>query len=153
MKFPHTFLFPGEGTDGSEPFGGLISDSTGTLYGTTAYGGTYNSGAAYQLAGTTLPSVTTKTSLTANPANSPVAGEPITLTAIVTPVSGIAIPNGIITFTDPAGGNVTVPLIAGKAVYVGKTPSPGTYSVYATFSSETNFAESTSPILTLTSHD
>lgn len=37
------------GLDGSQPVGGLILDSTGNLYGTTPYGGTYGVGTAFEL--------------------------------------------------------------------------------------------------------
>lgn len=40
---------PGNGTDGNGPFAGLIFDAAGNLYGTTCYGGTYNSGAVFEL--------------------------------------------------------------------------------------------------------
>ena len=41
----HTF----DGTDGSEPNGGMIFDSTGNLYGTTADGGAHTHGTAFEL--------------------------------------------------------------------------------------------------------
>jgi uncharacterized repeat protein (TIGR03803 family) len=37
------------GSDGSQPYGGLIFDSAGNLYGTTYRGGTSNAGTVYQL--------------------------------------------------------------------------------------------------------
>jgi uncharacterized repeat protein (TIGR03803 family) len=37
------------GSDGSQPWGGLIFDSAGNLYGTTFLGGTLNAGTVYQL--------------------------------------------------------------------------------------------------------
>jgi uncharacterized repeat protein (TIGR03803 family) len=37
------------GTDGAEPQGGLVMDSRGNLYGTTRWGGIFNSGTIYQL--------------------------------------------------------------------------------------------------------
>jgi uncharacterized repeat protein (TIGR03803 family) len=37
------------GTDGDNPFAGVIRDSEGNLYGTTRYGGTANAGVAYRL--------------------------------------------------------------------------------------------------------
>jgi uncharacterized repeat protein (TIGR03803 family) len=37
------------GTDGANPFGGVIFDSTGNLYGTTIYGGTDRAGVVYKL--------------------------------------------------------------------------------------------------------
>jgi len=36
-------------TDGSEPMAGVVRDADGNLYGTTYYGGTYNSGAVFEL--------------------------------------------------------------------------------------------------------
>jgi uncharacterized repeat protein (TIGR03803 family) len=39
----------GTGTDGSDPFGGLIFDAAGNLYGTTSLGGTSHSGIAFEL--------------------------------------------------------------------------------------------------------
>jgi uncharacterized repeat protein (TIGR03803 family) len=37
------------GSDGSQPYGGLIFDATGNLYGTTYQGGTSNAGTVYEL--------------------------------------------------------------------------------------------------------
>jgi uncharacterized repeat protein (TIGR03803 family) len=37
------------GSDGSQPFAGLIFDNAGNLYGTTVYGGTYGWGTVYEL--------------------------------------------------------------------------------------------------------
>src|ERR1022692_2196052 len=39
----------GTGTDGSDPFGALIFDAAGNLYGTTSLGGTSHSGTAFEL--------------------------------------------------------------------------------------------------------
>jgi uncharacterized repeat protein (TIGR03803 family) len=38
------------GSDGSFPVGGLVFDQSGNLYGTTAYGGTFNDGLVFKLA-------------------------------------------------------------------------------------------------------
>ncbi|MGA8867151.1 MAG: choice-of-anchor tandem repeat GloVer-containing protein [Candidatus Sulfotelmatobacter sp.] len=39
----------GGGTDGVEPLGGLIFDSAGNLYGTTADGGAANAGTVFEI--------------------------------------------------------------------------------------------------------
>jgi len=47
------YSFQNNGTDGNTPFGGLIFDSVGNLYGTTAGGGAYgNYGAVFELTST-----------------------------------------------------------------------------------------------------
>lgn len=42
------------GTDGINPFGGLVIDSKGNLYGTTNLGGTYGEGTVFEIAATTF---------------------------------------------------------------------------------------------------
>ena len=42
-----TYTFPG--TDGSNPVGGVIQDSSGNFYGTTTGGGPVNAGVVYKL--------------------------------------------------------------------------------------------------------
>lgn len=44
-----TTLLSFDGTDGNNPFGGLISDLQGNLYGTTGYGGDFTFGAIFKL--------------------------------------------------------------------------------------------------------
>ncbi len=41
--------FGGAGTDGANPYAGLIADSAGNLYGTTEAGGAYSSGAVFRI--------------------------------------------------------------------------------------------------------
>jgi uncharacterized repeat protein (TIGR03803 family) len=43
------YSFAGPPADGANPFAGLIRDSAGNLYGTTAYGGTSNFGVVFKL--------------------------------------------------------------------------------------------------------
>jgi uncharacterized repeat protein (TIGR03803 family) len=47
--------FNGLGTDGAIPYGGLIRDSSGNLYGTTEAGGVANSGTVFELTGAAAP--------------------------------------------------------------------------------------------------
>ena len=41
--------FNNDGTDGIDPYGGLIFDRSGNLYGTTGYGGTDNAGTVFEI--------------------------------------------------------------------------------------------------------
>ena len=41
--------FNNDGTDGTLPYGGLIFDAAGNLYGTTCYGGTYTRGTVFEI--------------------------------------------------------------------------------------------------------
>lgn len=45
----HSFNFSNAGTEGYYPLAGVIMDSAGNLYGTTQWGGTYNSGMVFRL--------------------------------------------------------------------------------------------------------
>jgi uncharacterized repeat protein (TIGR03803 family) len=44
-----TDLYDFSGSDGANPMGGVTLDSSGNLFGTTAYGGTYSCGVAYEI--------------------------------------------------------------------------------------------------------
>jgi hypothetical protein len=44
------YAFQG-GADGSTPYGGLVMDSTGNLYGTTAFGGQFGGGVVFEVPG------------------------------------------------------------------------------------------------------
>jgi len=70
-KILHNFIFQ-NGVDGISPYGGLISDDAGNLYGTTEQGGAYGNGSAFEivtssvqptigLTPTSLPSATVAT--------------------------------------------------------------------------------------------
>jgi len=50
VTYLHTFLSSYfQNTDGDGPFGNLIQGADGSLYGTTAYGGTYGAGTVYKI--------------------------------------------------------------------------------------------------------
>jgi hypothetical protein len=42
------------GTDGNQPYGGVVLDQAGNLYGTTQFGGTHAQGNVFRLTHTTL---------------------------------------------------------------------------------------------------
>jgi uncharacterized repeat protein (TIGR03803 family) len=44
-----TVLYSFSGEDGVEPYGGLVGDGAGNLYGTTFYGGASDNGVVYKL--------------------------------------------------------------------------------------------------------
>ncbi len=58
-----TTLASFNGTNGATPFGGLIADAIGDLYGTTAAGGTSNAGTLYEIAITASGYANTPTTL------------------------------------------------------------------------------------------
>jgi uncharacterized repeat protein (TIGR03803 family) len=43
------YRFTGLGNDGANPYGGVVQDSQGNLYGTTQFGGKYNEGTVFKL--------------------------------------------------------------------------------------------------------
>jgi hypothetical protein len=93
--------------------------------------------------------VATTTTLTINPNANLITGEPITLTAVVKPVSGTAIPTGSVTFDDPMVGTIAVPLDStGTAVYKTVVPAPGNDSVFASYSGAKGFLASVSGTIT-----
>jgi uncharacterized repeat protein (TIGR03803 family) len=81
---------------GSYPFGGLVMDSSGNLYGTTQGGGANGAGVAFSLSHIAGPASPTTTTLTSSP-NPATAGNPLVFTATVTSSSG-AVSTGTITF-------------------------------------------------------
>jgi uncharacterized repeat protein (TIGR03803 family) len=51
IQNPLTFntLFSFQGSDGANPYTGMVMDTSGNLYGTTINGGTYGNGIVFQL--------------------------------------------------------------------------------------------------------
>ncbi|MGO9340825.1 MAG: Ig-like domain repeat protein [Terracidiphilus sp.] len=95
--------------------------------------------------------VQTTTALAATPAQG-IAGNPMAITATVTPASGTGIPTGTVTFTDTFNG-ATVTL--GSAIALTKTGTatinpaklaPGTHSILATYAGDTNDAGNTATL-------
>jgi uncharacterized repeat protein (TIGR03803 family) len=77
----HISLWNFKGNDGLHPYGSLILDSAGNLYGTTADGGSSGAGVVFEV--NPSPAVTT-TTLTSSP-NPSTYGQAVTFTAAVTP--------------------------------------------------------------------
>jgi uncharacterized repeat protein (TIGR03803 family) len=120
-------------SNGIAPFGGLVMDSSGNLYGTTASGGTSNAGTVFSLTHLSGPPSSTTTTLTSslNPAT---AGELVMFTANVASSYGLA--TGTVTFSEGstvlgtqtlACGAATLPLQDAEALGI------GTYTITAQY--------------------
>jgi hypothetical protein len=142
------------------------SAGTGTAVISTLPVGTYTATATYagdaNYAGSTgalstpqvIGLVQTTTALTANP-NPGLSGQPVAITATVTPASGTVAPTGTVTFTATLNG-ANFPLTGAANVAINKgaatiNPSlgPGTYVFTATYSGDTNDAAGTPATVTL----
>ena len=141
--------FPTTQTDGL-PSGGLTL-SNGDLFGVTSNGGPEDYGTLYEIQSVANKTpVETTTHLEVSPSGSLRPGEPITITATVTTVTGVSIPTGTVTFEDAAGRGIARLLVAGKAQYTGLIALGGTYSLRAVYSAGPNFAPSKSAFLSET---
>jgi uncharacterized repeat protein (TIGR03803 family) len=87
-SYKEKLLWSFNGTDGQVPFGSLVPDSAGNLYGTTYGGGSTGYGVVFEA---TVPATTT-TTLTSSP-NPSTYGQAVTFTAVVASVHG-APPDG-----------------------------------------------------------
>jgi Ca2+-binding RTX toxin-like protein len=127
----------------------------GTTYVEAVYGGTSTnfSGSTSNVIAQVVTSsaVATTTVLTASP-NPSLFGSSVTLTAMVTKSSGSGTPTGTVSFYlgTPTGTHSplgTGTLTAGKASSVTSTLPVGTDSLYAVYSGDSNFATSTSLVI------
>lgn len=118
---------------GSLPFGGLVIDSSGNLYGTTYNGGSNGTGTVFSLTHLSGPPVSTTTTLTSslNPAT---AGELLQITANVTSTYGPA--TGTVTFSEGSTVLSTQPLGCGNATLTipdAEALGIGTYTITAQY--------------------
>jgi uncharacterized repeat protein (TIGR03803 family) len=128
--------------NGYAPWGGLLLNDNGKLYGTTQLGGAYGWGTVYEI--TLRPGITTTTSVNSN-LNPSVVGQAVTFTASVTSSGGTP-PNGETTaFYNGSTVMGTAPLSGGAAALTISTQPAGIFTITAKYSGDSKFAASTSP--------
>jgi hypothetical protein len=93
----------------------------------------------------TLPTTSTVLTSSLNPSN---VNQSVTLTAAVAASKGI--PTGTVTFQDGTSTLGTVALSNGTATFTTSSLAAGTHSITAAYSADSNFAGSTSSVLTQT---
>lgn len=133
----------------SEPSsGGQLTFSTTTLAVgshsiTVAYGGDSNFSPSTSTSLTqTVNQASTATSISSSP-NPAVAGQPVTFTATVLPISpGGGTPTGTVMFTDGTTTLGSTPLSSGKATLTVPSLSPGSHSIGGQYSGDGNFGSS-----------
>src|SRR5271168_2190009 len=119
---------------------------------TAAYSGDTNFAASTSSIVTVVVSapakIHTSTSLSASNAQL-TSGESVTFTATIAPQSGSGSPTGTVTFSDGANSLGTVSLNGGSAAFTTASLAVGSHSITAAYSGDTNFAASTSSIVTV----
>ncbi len=103
-----TTLVSFDGTNGESPYGGLIADANGDLFGTTFAGGANTYGTVYELSSTGLTFHPTITGT--------VAGQPVTYQGTIAPFSNVTIMDGnsgqtetlTVTLSDAANGTLSI---------------------------------------------
>jgi uncharacterized repeat protein (TIGR03803 family) len=137
-------------SSGLSPYGGLVMDSSGNLYGTTQGGGTSGGGTVFSLSHLSGPASSTTTTLisSSNPAT---AGEGLQLTANVTSSYGPA--TGTVTFSEGSIVLGTQTLSCGSAT-VGFADAEalgiGSYTITAQYSPNVPVLTASSTTLTQT---
>ncbi len=159
---------PGSGTptgtvqfkDGANNLGAqaALNSGTATLITSSLTQGIHNITATYNgdanFLGSTSPPLTqtvnqalqaTSTALNSNP-NPSTAGQSVTFTASVTPASA----SGTVQFNDGTTSLCSLPLNSGTAVCTANSLAIGTHNITASYSGDSNFLPSVSPVLTQT---
>jgi uncharacterized repeat protein (TIGR03803 family) len=132
----HSF---GAAGDGTYPWGGLVLDADGNLYGTTYSGGASNFGTLFKL---TLQAATAVT-LASSP-NPSTYGQPVTFIATVTSTKGAPPDGEAITFLNGKTVLGTGTLAGGSAGFTTSALRVGSTSVTAMYEGDSNFASSKS---------
>lgn len=123
-------------TDGQQPAAGLIRDSEGNLYGTTATGGANGLGVVFKLATTGGGAGKATIALTSSP-NPSYVDQSVTFSAVVSG-SG-ATPTGSVTFEEGTTALGTVTLADGKTSLDATFAKKGTDSIIAKYSGDQNY--------------
>lgn len=131
-------------TNGADPFGGVILDSSGNLYGTTSSYGALNGGNVYRI---NVHVVSTTTALTSS-LNPSIYGEPVTLTANVTSKLGPPADGETVTFMQGASTLGTGTLSSGSATFTTSTLQGGPVRIAAVYFGDAEFGISKSTTLT-----
>jgi uncharacterized repeat protein (TIGR03803 family) len=121
------------GENGFQPYGSLILDSAGFVYGTTTLGGSSGNGLVFEINANATMTTTTLTS-SPNPSNQ---GDTVTFTATVTP----APPDGELITFEQIGQE---PLVGGQAVFKTSVLPVGYTRVRAIYFGDFNFYQSRS---------
>lgn len=117
---------------------------------TASYGGSTTFKTSSTTATQTVNQVSTSTTLTASP-NPSTLGQTVTLTAAVSPVApGTGTATGTVTFKDGTTVLGTATLASGSAALTVSTLIAGAHSLTASYGGSTNFAASTSVVVTQT---
>jgi uncharacterized repeat protein (TIGR03803 family) len=117
------------GANGANPHTGLVADSSGNLYGTTAGGGASSDGTVFEY----QQKATTSVALVSS-ANPSVYGQAVTFIAAVGVVGGSGTPTGTVTFLGGATSLGTATVSNGLAILTTSSLAVAGHSITATYS-------------------